>query len=208
MPEIRSALAELYAPGRRPAGGEPALWLTEIVGWDLLQVSAWSGHGDALRQTLTDELGMAPPAAPNRRVTGDAIELLTVAPERLWCLGPEQDPRLAWLPEIDPQTGCATQLGHSHVRLRIEGSHARRLLAQEIAIDLAASAFEADTLARTSLHHVPVLLLCVDAAADAPVFDLFLPRSFAASTWAYLLDLAAAVNHEVRPRTLRDGTIA
>ena len=205
MPEFRSALAALYAPGRRPAGCEPAVRFTEIVGWDLLQAAAWSGRGDALRQTLADQLGVDPPATPNRRVAADGIELLTVAPDRLWCLGPEPDSRLAGLPAIDPRTGCVTRLGHSHARVRIEGPGTRRLLAQEIAIDLSAPAFAADTLARTSLHHVPVVLLCIDAATDAPVFDLFLPRSFAASTFAYLLDLAAAVDHEVRPRALRDG---
>ena len=208
MPEIRSALSELYTPGRRPAACEPALLFTEIVGWDLLQVAAWPGHAGLLRQTLADELGMEPPAGPNRRVAGDGLELLTVAPDRFWCLGPERDSRLARLPAIDPRNGCATRLGHSHTRVRIEGPATRRLLAQEIAIDLADSAFATDTLARTSLHHVPVLLLCVDDAADAPAFDLLLPRSFAASTWTYLLDLAVAVNHEIRPRSLRDGTSA
>lgn len=206
MPEIRSPLAARYAIGRHPADAEPGITLREIAGWDLVQAACWRDRDDALHAAVEQALGMPPPSGPNRCSAGDGIEILTVAPKRLWCLAPAGDPRLAVLAEsLFPETGCTTQLGHSQVRLRISGPATRNLLAQEIAIDLAPAAFPASRIARTSMHQVPVLLQCIEAEGDG-VYDLYLPHTYAASTWEYLLDLASAHGCEIAPRTARDGS--
>lgn len=199
MPEIRSALERAYDIGRYPTDAEPGVTLRELVDWDLVQVAAWRGRAEALHEAVAEALGVRPPARPNQLAGAHGVEVLTVAPQRLWCLGPVGDERLAALAAgVDEDTGCVTQLGHSHVRLRIAGPGARRLLAQEVAIDLAGPAFPTGSIARTSFHHVPVLLQSTDA--DADTFDLYVPRTFAASTWAYLLDLARAHGYEILNR--------
>lgn len=208
MPEIRSPLATRYEIGRHTAAAEPGITLREIVGWDLVQAACWRGRGDALHAAVEQALGSTPPAGPNRCSAGDAVEILTVAPDRLWCLAPRGDARLAALAaSLSPDAGCTTQLGHSHVRLRLGGPATRHLLAREIAIDLAPAAFPADRIARTSMHHVPVLLQCIEAEGDG-VYDLYLPHTHAASGWAYLLDLAGAFGYEIAPRAVRDGSAA
>jgi sarcosine oxidase subunit gamma len=127
------------------------------------------------------------------------VAILSVAPNRLWCITAINDDRLARLAnDLPREVGCTTQLGHSHVRLRIGGPAARHLLTQEIAVDLAPKAFPAGRIARTSLHHVPVLLHCLEPAGDG-LFDLFLPYTYAASTWEYLLDLAEGSGYAIEP---------
>lgn len=185
MPEIDSPLAARPAP----ENPEARITLREIPIGGLVQAAAWRGRYRPLCEQVGEALNMAVPDAPSRWNETDGSEIFTVAPDRLWCLAPAGDTRIEALQKaIDEDTGCTTDLGHSHVRVRIEGPAARRLLATEIAIDLDANAFSAGRIARTTFHHVPVTLQCRDAQEG--VFDLFLPRTFAASTWEYLLDLA------------------
>lgn len=204
MPEIRSPLAASYPVGRHPgATAEPGIRMREITGWDLVQAACWHGRHNALHTLLEDRLGIAPPSA-GRCVVGDGVEVLAAAPGRFWCIAAAGSDRLAALTTaIDIDTGCATALGHSHVRLRLDGPDVRRLLAREIAIDFGPDAFPSDTAARTLLHHVPVTLQCIDA--DAGVFDLYLPHTFAASAWDYLLDLALPLVYEIAPRAQYGG---
>lgn len=201
MPEIRSALESGYVPGRYPPHAEPGVTLCELTGWDLVQVAAWRGCVDGLCSAVEQALGAPPPAGPNRCARADGVEILTTAPGRLWCVAPTGDKRLGALDTVvADDTGCVTHLGHSHARVRVAGSAVRRLLAQELALDLSAAAFGEDGIARTSLHHVPVVLQCIDAAAEAATFDLYLPRTFAGSTWEYLLDLATPYGYEIVER--------
>ncbi|MDX1608690.1 MAG: hypothetical protein R3225_01045 [Halofilum sp. (in: g-proteobacteria)] len=200
---LQSALAGRYEPGVRATDAAPGLSLREIVDWDLVQLAAWRGRDDELAGHIGSVLGTARPA-PCTGVDADGLELLAVAPLRLWCVAPAGDPRLARLADsLDAAVGCVTPLGHSHARVRIGGPAARALLAQEIAIDLDPAACASGRIARTALHHVPVLLQCRDAAAG--VFDLYLPRSFAASSWEYLLDLAEAHGYKLHPRAGPDS---
>jgi sarcosine oxidase subunit gamma len=202
MPEPRSVFGSRYTPGRHgAAAGEPGVTLRELTGWDLLQAAAWRGRYDALRARLEEALAMSVPEGPGRCARDGDIELIAAAPLRLWCIAPAGSRRLAALREaIDEETGCVTELGHSHVRVRMQGPSVRDLLMQEIAIDLDPSVTDAGCVMRTGFHHVPVTLQCIDADAHAPTFDLYIPTTFASSTWEYLLDLATAYGYEVFDR--------
>ena len=200
MPDIRSPLAAHYPVGRHGAvasAGDPAVWLYEIVGWDLVQAACWRGCTAALETAIAEATGVTPPA-PGHFRAADGVEVTAAAPDRYWCLAPAGDRRIADLAAaIDDDTGCLTQLGHSHIRVRIEGAGARRLLAREIALDLDPGAFPASRAARTMFHQVPVMLQC--RQAQPGTFDLYLPHTYAAGTWAYLLDLALTLGYEVSP---------
>lgn len=203
---LQSAFAGRYQPGVHCAGAAPGLSLREITGWGLMQMAAWRGRYSALCERVEQVLGSPPPAGPGRWTAASGLELLTVAPLRLWCLAADGDERLdALAASVDADSACVTWLGHSHARVRIGGPAARALLAQEIAIDLDASALDSGAIARTVLHHIPVLLQCRDAGAG--VFDLYLPRSYAASGWEYLLDLATAHGYELHPRAGPDSAV-
>lgn len=203
MPDIRSPLAARYTVGRYPADGEPGVTFRELIGHDLRQIACWRGRSAAFADTVERALGVAPPDEPNRHTEANGVELMTIAPNRLWCIAEHGDPRLDELTNsLDPEIGCTTELGHSQIRLRIRGPATRHLLAQEIALDLAPTAFPTGTIARTAMHHVPVLLYCVEAEGDG-IFDLFLPHTFAASAWDYLLDLASAHGYQIEAATGR-----
>jgi len=202
MPDPRSVFGSRYTPGHDGAAtGEPGVTFRELTDWDLVQVAAWRGCYDQLCERVQQVLGISPPDAPGRCVGDGEIELITSAPLRLWSVGPAGSERLAALTEaIDDDTGCVTALGHSHARVRTQGPSVRDLLMQEIAIDLDPSVTDAGRVMRTGFHHVPVTLQCIDADAHAPTFDLYLPTTFAASTWEYLLDLATAYGYEILDR--------
>ncbi|MDZ7828207.1 MAG: sarcosine oxidase subunit gamma family protein [Halofilum sp. (in: g-proteobacteria)] len=175
--------------------------LCELTGWDLVQAAAWRGRYEPLCERVQQSLGVAPPDAPGRCVREGELEIITAAPSRLWCIGPVGSERLAGLAEaVDEETGCLTELGHSHARVRLRGPSVRDLLMQEIAIDLDPSVTDAGRVMRTGFHHVPVTLQCIDADAHHPTFDLYLPTTFASSTWEYLLDLATAYGYEILER--------
>jgi len=196
MPEPCSPLTDHYVPGCQPPDNrDPSVQLGEITGDDRIQIACWRGRDGDLRALLANTLGVEPPGA-GQFSSADGIEVLAVAPDRYWCLGARGDARLATLATaISDDVGCVTQLGHSHVRVRIQGAAARRVLAQEVAIDLEPSAFPTGSAARTVLHHVPVTLQCI--AADSATFDLHVPCTFAVSTWTYLLELARPFGYEV-----------
>lgn len=199
MPEPRSPLSENYSVGRNVTGDtEPGVSLCEITGWNLIQAACWRNRSEALSTAVETALGVTPPTAPSWCSSGNGVEILGVAPGRLWCIAPTGDPRLEQLAgRIDNDTGCTTDLGHSHIRVRIEGRASRALLNAEIAIDLDTGHFPTGRIARTSLHHVPVTLQCMDS--EHGVFDLYLPHTFAASIWSYLLDLASVHGYDIAP---------
>lgn len=197
MPELRSPLADYYTVGQHiPGGGSAGVRLREVVGWDLVQVTCWQGCATTVRDAIADAFAVAPPAAPSTVHRGADREVLSVAPGRYWCLAARGDERLARLRgAIEDDAGCTTELGHSHVRVRLSGASVRAVLQQEIAIDLDSEHFATDSLARTALHHVPVTLQCLDTQRG--VFDLYLPQTLATSTWTYLLDLATSAGYEI-----------
>jgi len=201
MPEVRSVFGSRYVPGRHGTGDDPGVSLRELTGWDMVQAAAWRGRYPALCERVERALGLAPPSTPGACASDGEIEILTVAPSRLWCIAPAGSERLAALAgTVDEETGCLVELGHSHARLRLQGPSVRDLLMQEIAIDLDPSVTGSGRVMRTGFHHVPVTLQCIDGDAGIPAFDLYLPTTFAASTWEYLVDLATAYGCEIRER--------
>jgi heterotetrameric sarcosine oxidase gamma subunit len=79
-----------------------------------------------------------------------------------------------------------TELSSSRTRIEISGAPARHLLAKCAAIDFHASAFKSGTFVMTGIHHVPVLIHCV----EADTFHIYVMRTFALSIWDTITDAA------------------
>jgi hypothetical protein len=77
-----------------------------------------------------------------------------------------------------------TELSSSRTRIEISGAPARDLLAKCAAIDF--HTMKPNAFVMTGIHHVPVLIHCVDAAT----FHLYVMRTFALSIWDYITDAA------------------
>lgn len=77
-----------------------------------------------------------------------------------------------------------TDLSSSRTRVEITGTPARRLLAKCAAIDFSGQNFKPTHFIMTGIHHVPVLIHCI----DADQFHIYVMRTFALSVWEYLTD--------------------
>ena len=63
MAEIRSALAGVYAPGRKGTGsGDAPVSIREITGRDIVQLAAWPDTVDAVAKKAAKPVGVALPS--------------------------------------------------------------------------------------------------------------------------------------------------
>ena len=87
---------------------------------------------------------------------------------------------------------AVTAVGESRTRLRLAGPRARDLLAKGCAVDFHTRIFGGPgTCVQTQLaKSLVVLHLVSEDAAEGPVFDIFVLRSFADYLWSWLEDAA------------------
>jgi heterotetrameric sarcosine oxidase gamma subunit len=83
-------------------------------------------------------------------------------------------------------------LSQSRVRLHVGGRQAALLLNHILPLDLSVRSFSENTVASTAFHHVGITLW-----RDSSGFNLFLPRSFAASLCEILTEIAQQYGLEV-----------
>jgi hypothetical protein len=103
-------------------------------------------------------------------------DLMRVSATQIWSLAePVQAPNC-----------FITPLSSSRTRIEVSGSPARDLLAKCAAIDFHKSAFKQNNFAMTGIHHVPVLIHCV----NENTFHIYVMRTFALSIWDYVTDAA------------------
>ncbi len=79
-----------------------------------------------------------------------------------------------------------TELSSSRTRIQISGAPARDLLAKCAPIDFHTSQFKPGSFVMTGMHHVPVLIHCL----DADTFHIYVMRTFALSIWEHITDAA------------------
>ncbi len=193
MAERVSALDGHLQPGRYgEAADGPGVVFAEIRDIGPWQVAAWPNTLAGVGERLAVLIGADATPAPLRAVAGTRGTLIRVQPLVFW-LTHADDATAAQAMTIDAATGTAVDLSHSRTVVRIEGERARDLLNRGLPLDLAADAFPADAFAAGALHQVGVHLHHRGSG-----YDLFVPRSFALSTWEFLTASAAQFGYEVR----------
>jgi methylglutamate dehydrogenase subunit D len=101
--------------------------------------------------------------------------ILRIGPRQAWIIG---DPPA-------PADGLAlTPLSSSRTRFALQGTGARSLLAKCAAIDVHTKVFTPGRFAMTGIHHMPVLIHCI----EPDVFHIYALRTFALSLWEVLVD--------------------
>ncbi len=158
--------------------------VSEIHGWHLAQLTAFRPRQEEFRRCLAQAVGIDPPAALYRGSTYGASRLIRLTSDQYWWLATEDAAMRRFADQLAPEAGALTSLSAGRVRLRVEGAHARDLLAKGIAIDLHPAQFAVGHSAQTGLHHTSIFLERI--AADA--YDLFVQRTFAASIKEWLTD--------------------
>lgn len=183
----QSALGTLLAPRR--VAGKDAVQLYERENLTIRQIAAWRDAEVApLRTVLTERLEIALPDGPDAaRAEGRVV--LRIAPRRWWLIEDQERAAEAEAELVAALAGRAalTDLSHARTVVRLGGAAARDVLAKLCRIDLHASALPPGRVAPTALGQVPAL---IHALEDEPGFDLYLPRSLAASAVASLIDAA------------------
>jgi heterotetrameric sarcosine oxidase gamma subunit len=163
------------------------------------QIAAWREQDvGPLRTVLAERLEVTLPQG--RDALGDEGRVvLPIAPRRWW-LVENQEHAAAPAPLAAALEGRAalTDLSHARTVVRLAGRAGRSVLAKLVRIDLHPRAFPSGRVAQTALGQVPAL---IHAFGDGSSFDLYLPRSFAASAVESLIDAAlefgVAVNGQV-----------
>ncbi len=92
-----------------------------------------------------------------------------------------------WVVETRPEhyEGLyATPLTSSRTRISLEGSSSRAVLAKCAAIDFHPTVFTPGRFVMTGIHHMPVLIHCVEPDS----FHVYGLRTFALSLWEVLVD--------------------
>ena len=188
MVEIVSALAgHLHSGAEGQVNNGIGMTLREVKGRDLVQVGAWPGTVTHAFARIAADLSL--PAVPDPREPGERrsignsdVTLFRVGPDKVWLTGPFEAKLGARLGKLFMATeAVVTELGHSRTTVRLIGPAVRQVLAQLVAIDLDPSLFPPGSFAATGIHHVGCLVHYARDLAGNPVFDLYLPRSFAAS---------------------------
>lgn len=188
MSERRSALAEVWAPGRHGSlgGGAARVSFAALADLSIVQVAAFD---DAAASTaIKTSCGGLPPAACNTTTLHGDIRMLSIGPGRWLLIAPEaQDVPARLIGRIPAEVATITDLSHGRTVVRVGGPDTRRLLAKTCTLDLDSRVFTPGRCALTLFGQAGVLL---DAVSD-DVVDVYFNRSYAVSGWEILADAAA-----------------
>jgi heterotetrameric sarcosine oxidase gamma subunit len=157
---------------------------SEIRGWHLAHLTAFSPRQEEFRHCLAQAVGIDPPAPLYRSSTHGGSRLIRLTADQYWWIATEDEAMRRFADRLVPEAGALTSLSAGRVCLRVEGTHARDLLAKGIAIDLHPAQFAVGQSAQTGLHHTGIFL---ERIAD-DTYDLFVQRTFAASIKEWLTD--------------------
>lgn len=198
MLEFRSPLAACCLPGRYGAGtGDAPLTLGEMPLGALFQISGWPQNfaikaGDVLGALGFTGIG---DHATAQRAPG-AIAF-RVAPERILVRLFRPSVGAAAIAAADPIETPILDLGHSRAVMRISGPANKELLARLLPIDLDEGVFVPDRFAQTGFHGVSILLHRVDDTPEGPVYDLYVPYTWARTVWEMVRECAAPFGYRV-----------
>jgi heterotetrameric sarcosine oxidase gamma subunit len=158
--------------------------MTEMRGWHLAHLTAFSQRREEFWQCLADSFGAGPPTSLYRGITQGGTRLVRLSRDQYWWIATEESALRRFSAQLSPAAGALTCLSAARVRLRVAGAAARDVLARGIAIDLHPAQFGVGHSAQTGLHHTGVFL----ERTGADAYELFVPRTFAASIREWLMD--------------------
>jgi heterotetrameric sarcosine oxidase gamma subunit len=198
QPQRLSPLAAMLVAGEHGlmTRDGPGLVIGERQGLSIVQVAARCGQADATASAIQRSVGVGPSTEANTVVAGERASALWIAPGQ-WLLvaeGMAEGELDRLLREAVNHAAAVTDQSHARCVIRVSGPRARALLAKGCALDLDPRAFTVGRCAQSIVGPVGALLHLVD---DAPTFDLYTPRGYAASFWEWLAGSAAEFGYRV-----------
>lgn len=160
----------------------PGVFLSEIRGLTLWQVSAWPETAAEVERMLARALGVEPPAFGRVAVGGDGA-LIRIEPLKWQVMGAK--PAL----DLPTEKGALLDLSHARTVIRIAGRDAAALLSRLVPVDLRDASFPDGAYAATLAHHTGVSVIRRDEQGKA-AYDLYVTRTFGLEIWKLLRDHA------------------
>lgn len=195
MADTISALDKMLQPGRYGClhNGKATVSLQEIKGMVLTQMAAFPHQKAAFHSYLNDRLqcGLPQPG----KVEGGNYTVRKAGKSA--CFAARLDPSKIMLitkttPLDLPSTFYPLDLTDARTVLKIQGDNATALLARLCALNFSDTALPEGSFAMTGIHHVSVSIW-----RHQDAYIAFLPRSFAASLYHLMLQIAEQFGCEV-----------
>ena len=186
-PERLSPFGPGLTPGRDgAAGGTPVILSERRV--DIVQVMGTEA-------TVRDIAGLALPKPGRAEIAGNAMAVW-IQPSSWLVIRPRGTEGSLARTLADASGGAVAVVDQSHGRavLRLSGTDARDVLAKGCRLDLHPRAFSAGSAATTTIDHITVTIVQIDAA---PTYDLVLPANFAEAFLDWLRMSAAEFGYEI-----------
>ena len=194
MFERSSALERtLAAGGRTGSNGATALRLGMRRNWQLVQLGTYGGRTEALNAALLTTLGVTLPVSSSEVLRYERHQLYRLAADQYWVVTEDATVPAALARAVPAAIASLTALSHARVRIALQGGAAVALLGKLVSVDLRPQSFAIGSFAQTGLHHVGVLL----ERLGADSFELYVLRTYAASTWEWMIDAALPFGYEV-----------
>ena len=190
MPDRRPPLAHLGPEGR--SGSAKAVSLSEAAATGKLCLRG-DPNDRAFLSAVGSVLDLVLPTEPNTVTDTEGVAVLWAGPDEWLVVLPALD-----LPEMKGRLADAlhgirsavVDLSDARSVIRIEGTHARDVLAKGCALDLHPRVFRAGQAAHSLLAGATVTLHQTTDHDAAPAYDIYVPRSLADHLWRWLHDAA------------------
>lgn len=148
----------------------------------------------AFDDAVKGALGVTVPVEPNTTASEGQVTLFWLGPDEWWVVTPDDGPAMAETlrAALAGQRAAVTDVSESRTCIRVQGPHARDLLAKGCPLDLHPRVFAPGRCAQSLCAKAMVTLHQVAGDEDegGPVFDLYVLNSFAEYLWLWLEDAA------------------
>jgi len=186
MAEVLSALSKKLVSGHYGPAGGAGIRLSGRRLRGLWQLAGWANFETAAASAL-ESLGLSTIGTFQSAQATQIACAWRIAPDKLLVESAHD------LSAFNYQDLAVLNLSHAREAIILSGPAARDLLSQLIAIDVSPAAFRRGAFLQTGIHHVGVLIHCVQETD----FEILVPTTWAESVWEVLLENAVPFGVEV-----------
>jgi sarcosine oxidase subunit gamma len=158
------------------------IWVTPLERFGAALIIAGPGGDKRLTNVMKAAYGLVPPPA-RRSATGALFDLIWAGPGKWLAISRDFTITNSLAKDLQGVAAVSDQSG-SYGLVAISGEKARHMFAKGLALDLHPKKFKPGDTALSVIAHINVHIWQTD---EVPSFKLAVPRSMAASFWAWLV---------------------
>ena len=190
MADYMSALNEVLKPGLygQVEKGQPFVSISEKTGLHLTQISFFVSQKSSMHKFLDESYGCGLPQAggvSQGKIGRRHIFAARLEPSKIMLISPEA------ITDI-PDAFYPLDVSDARTLIDISGTAATKTLSRLCALDFSDGSFPVGAFATTGMHHIGVSIW-----HNKDGYRLFVPRSYAASLYHLILQIAEQFGCEV-----------